>query len=221
MGQFSENKLDTITKQLMEDTRVSLDLNYEDMQNLFLALKVIMKAGQLNPVTIMRSNLGSITLEDSTRFHLTMTQSLDTGVTGVTIAADAMAQFPRLRVWKMLKEECQHQLNAWHKACTIVARDGFIAYTEGPNKEFVRSTLFPDVFYAAKEVLLKIGGEKNIRGIMTAGKPRKKVLIDKCIKADMEDMQADIDFDDYKWGKNVSILDLTDSMEFLLGSVVQ
>jgi len=221
MGNFSEAKLDSVSKQIQEANKVSLDISREDMKKLFSALKVIMKDNGVNPVQMMKSNLGIIALEDSMRFSLVMTQSLDVNLTGVTIIADAMAKYPTLRVWNMLHIHCGDQFNKWKTACTIVAQNGFIAFIDGPDKERTRSTLFPDYFYAAQQILVRIGGEDNIKGIQTSVKPNVKSLIDKNIKADIEEMAADSDMEKYRWEAGQSVMTMSTDMPALIGSLTQ
>ena len=218
-GQITEVKLDSMSEQIKEELKISLDVSTEDVQQLFRALVLVMKEGPLNPVKIMRGNFAQIGLDDASRFYLTMTQSIDSGVTGVTVVADAMAKFPTSRIWKYLEKETTTELQRWTQAARIVGGNGYICFEDHTVKELVKSTLFPNVFYGARQLLMELGGETNIRQIKTATKANKKIFIDRLIEADKNDAIAGINSDTYKYGPNESIYNLTGDIGQVLQTV--
>ncbi len=215
-GQITDAKLSSIAEQIKEELKVALDISLQDLSSLFKALMLIITAGSLNAVKIMRGNLGNIGLDDASRFYRTMVQSVYSGVTGVTVVADAMAKFPCARVWKYLSDEATIELNRWVVAARVVATNGFVAFAGHAQRDLVKSTLFPNLFYAAQTILLELGGESNIKGIRTTTKAGKKIFIDKLIKADKNEALAGLNAGEYEFESDRSMLTFVEDMPSLL-----
>jgi len=216
MGQITESKLDQIVNAMREELRISLDATYEECPEIYQALSTVIRSGNLNAVIIMRGNLGTIGLDDAGRLYLTMVQSLDTGLTGVTVVADAIAQYPRSGIWKYMAREAEIEFARWTAAARLVAADGFIGYGSSADRERVKSTLFPNLFYAARQILLIYGGEGNIRGIRTATKASKKIFIDKLLEEEKSQVLSGVALAAYEFGADESVMGLTDDMADIL-----
>lgn len=219
MGSITEMKLDSITTQVREELKVSLDVQFEEIPEIFKGLSLVVKSGELNAVTIMKGNLGAIGLEDASRLYLTMIQSVDTGLTAVTVIADALAQYPTSAIWNYLSKEVPTEFSRWTTAARLVAADGFIGYASSEVKEQVKSSLFPNLFYAARQVLLVYGGENNIRGIKTATKAGKKMFIEKLLEDEKNQVMAGVDVKTYDFEKGVSVMDYVEDMGTILTSL--
>lgn len=219
MGTVTEIKLDNINQQMQEELKMSLDVTCEECPEIFRALSLIMKAGEQNAVVIMRGNLGAIGLADASRLYLTMTQSVDAGLTGVTVIAEALSQFPASRIWVYLSREAPVEFARWTEAARLVAEDGFIGYGTPEQKEMVKSTLFPNLFYAAREILLIYGGENNIRGIKTATRAQKKMFIDRLLEQEKNDIMSGIDMHSYEYPEGETVMDFAEGMPAILSAL--
>jgi len=219
MGTVLDDKLTNLIEQINEETRVHLSVTPDDIKAIW---RFIAEAAARSTITIpmaLKSLFNIIRPEESLRVSLTLKQSAYVGVAGVMIVADAMRILPDSPAWVWAQRNLQTELNTFYDAARNVATNSFIAFQDQVQTEKVKSTRFPNLFYLAKMLLIKIAGQRSLQNLKTGGALTRRKVIDGLITKIGDQAEADIDLTGLNFADGQSALTLTGDMGFILQSL--
>jgi len=216
IGQITEEKLESMSEQIKSDCGISMGLSQELVSQLF---SVLCKAGRDWGVPLqvsLRQGMEMLDQHTMMRMFLTVTQSADSGVSGVNIVADAMTQFPRAQVWVFLMQECPTELARAIDAIEAVVADPYIVFGSYAERQRVRATQFGNVYYASQQLLDKVGGAKNVSKVKSASTASRRVLIDHLIQREVDETIRKVETADYEFGSEENIFKVRGGLGDLL-----
>jgi len=219
IGAITEQKLESIADQLRDSSQIALDVDVEQVSDIFKAVLLVCKQQDINPSVVLKESSAHLRMEDNLRMFLTVQQAVDSGVTAVTLTTEAIAKFPSSKLWKYFHAECATEMHAYVEAARLVANSPFIIFADHRQFELVKSTRFPNVYYGARQLLLKMGGENNISKLRTATKAQKRIFIDSIIDHEIANAVAGLDVEDLRFGQGESVTTLIPGLQDILDTI--
>jgi len=213
IGQITEEKIETMSDQIKSECGINMKMTPDGISALFNVLCKASRDWVVPLQVVLRQGFQFLDQNTMMRMYLTMTQSADSGVSGVNIVANAMSQFPRAKVWVYIAQECPTELTRALDAITMVNTDPYIVFGAPEQRQLVRATQFGNVYYAAKELLSKVGGAKNVQAAKTASLANKKIMLDHLIERDIEEKLQEVTTGDYTFAEGENILSSRDGFQ--------
>jgi len=219
IGSITEQKLESIADQLRDSSQIALDVDVEQVSGIFKAVLMVCKQQDINPSVVLKESSAHLRMEDNLRMFLTVQQAVDSGVTAVTLTTEAIAKFPTSKLWNYFHDQCATELHAYVDAARIVANAPFVIFGNHAQFELVKSTRFPNVYYGARQLLLKMGGENNISKLKTATRAQKKIFIDTIVDHEIANAVAGLNIEDLRFGKGETVTTLIPGLQDILDTI--
>lgn len=189
-GNMTQQFLDKVVNGVREDLGVaSMNINPETCQTLYRVF-----GSQINDqnIPVITARWSGLLPEQALRLRLTVTQASGSGLTALVVIGVAILKYPDFR-WLKIKALFPGEFAAFDTARAAVGNNVWYGFRHdlGP----VKSTLYKNLAYVAKELLIKIDGKGTLnqyRGWTNA--PKYRAILDTMI-ADYETHVMNVAFD--------------------------
>lgn len=156
-GTVSEDFCRKITEGIMADLGKDIRLEPDVIKQFY---SVFGPGIDDNSIVEVKNRWELLIPEDALRLKLTVRQLVGSGLTALITVGRAIRKYPDFpwgRISNMYTNDCRNYLAA------LRAVNGNLYYGFRKDLGVVRSTLYPNLAFIAKELLIKVGGEASLR----------------------------------------------------------